>query len=124
MFQTSESLFFRKIVSVGPVTRSSRTVDICVYILYMMIRMIILNTRLLGGIFDMWFKIKKLFKQLWCDHIWKVSSTVPLYETFKHIDHIAVPGSTRRHVALYMKCIKCGKMKIEREIERCSDSLD
>ena len=73
---------------------------------------------------DMWFKIKKFWREMWCDHLWKVTDTVPLYETFRHIDHIEMPGSTRRHVALFMNCILCGKIKVEKEIEKCSNSTD
>ena len=61
----------------------------------------------------MWYEIKKFVKRLFCSHIYKVTDTVPLYdETTLHRE---LPETRICQVALFMKCIKCGKLKIETE---------
>ena len=62
----------------------------------------------------MFYRIKKFFRQMFCDHLWKIEEEVPMYESFKHIDDYVLETSRMVHVALYYKCLKCGKKRIRK----------
>ena len=53
----------------------------------------------------------RVWREFWCEHIWKVKETVPLRETFKHIDDIKI-GFDKVVYALYEECLKCRKKRI------------
>lgn len=57
-------------------------------------------------------KFKRFFKELFCDHIYKIEKEVLLSEHFKFIDDIKLSG-TMINVALYQRCLKCDKKRIE-----------
>ncbi|MCK5601930.1 hypothetical protein KAR91_08680 [Candidatus Pacearchaeota archaeon] len=57
-------------------------------------------------------KFKRFFRELFCDHIYKIEKEVPLSEHFKFIEDIKLAGTILK-VALYQKCLRCGKERIE-----------
>ena len=57
-------------------------------------------------------KVKGFWRQLFCDHIWKIKNEEPLSEHYTFIDDIKISGTTIKW-ALYQECLKCGKEKIE-----------